>query len=410
MCGLTTGPRSRDPAGRVPNAAPAITIAIVRELPESIVDRVRLPRRRTALVLAVAVVVVAAVALAAAMPFATAGHAPAGSSPMAAAPSGDGSSGPDKTTTGAAASGQVRTSNEFGGVQTVPTPTTTSSPYAPPGTGVEPAPTGEAAATTQPSPGASCAPSADPGCVAIPVPPAVPAVNADVNPITAHVPILEYHRVKPPEGETGYAVGLVVPPEIFDTQMQALWAAGWRTITMGQLGYDLRSGIAPAPKSFVVTFDDGYGDGYTYAYPILHRYGFVATYFVIASRIGAPGQLGVPDLQALVAAGNEIGNHSMTHRNLRPLSPEQLVTETYGSSEIIAGDVGVWPRSYSYPIGLTDARVISFVSSCPAIQTAVIQGGSKRETWSNRFELPRLRVGPWTLPEDLLTRMNWYAP
>jgi peptidoglycan/xylan/chitin deacetylase (PgdA/CDA1 family) len=378
-------------------------------LPESIVDRVRLPRRRTALVLAVAVVVVAAVALAA-VPFATAGRAPAGASSMAAAASGGRSIGADKATTGAATAAPVRTSNGFGGGQALPTPPITSPSYAPPATGVAPAPTGEAAATAQPSPGASCAPSADPACVAIPAPPPIPAVNTDVNPITTHVPILEYHRVKPPEGETGYAVGLVVPPEIFDTQMEALWAAGWRTITMGQLGYDLRNGIAPAPKSFVVTFDDGYGDGYTYAYPILHRYGFVATYFVIASRIGAPGQLGVADLQALVAAGNEIGNHSMTHRNLRPLSPEQLVTETYGSSQIIAGDVGVWPRSYSYPIGLTDARVISFVSSCPAIQTAVIQGGSKRETWSNRFELPRLRVGPWTLPQDLLTRMNWYLP
>jgi peptidoglycan/xylan/chitin deacetylase (PgdA/CDA1 family) len=378
-------------------------------LPESIVDRVRLPRRRTALILAVAVVVVAAVALAA-VPFATAGRAPAGASSLAAAASGGRSIGADKATTGAAAPAPVRTSNEFGGGQALPAPPITSPSYAPPATGVGPAPTGEAAPTAQPSPGASCAPSADPACVAIPAPPPIPAVNTDVNPITTHVPILEYHRVKPPEGETGYAVGLVVPPEIFDTQMEALWAAGWRTITMGQLGYDLRNGIAPAPKSFVVTFDDGYGDGYTYAYPILHRYGFVATYFVIASRIGAPGQLGVADLQALVAAGNEIGNHSMTHRNLRPLSPEQLVTETYGSSQIIAGDVGVWPRSYSYPIGLTDARVISFVSSCPAIQTAVIQGGSKRETWSNRFELPRLRVGPWTLPQDLLTRMNWYLP
>ena len=78
--------------------------------------------------------------------------------------------------------------------------------------------------------------------------------------------------------------------------MDAMAAAGWKTITMGELGDDLRLGITPEPKTFVITFDDGYEDGYKNAFPALLSHGFRATFFVIASRIGSPGlPLGIRD-------------------------------------------------------------------------------------------------------------------
>jgi peptidoglycan/xylan/chitin deacetylase (PgdA/CDA1 family) len=228
--------------------------------------------------------------------------------------------------------------------------------------------------------------------------------------VILHVPILEYHRVKPLSGESGYAVDLVVPPDIFAAQMDALRAAGWQTITMGQLGDYLRLGTQPSPRSFVISFDDGYEDGYSYAFPILQREGFVATFFVIAGRIGQADFLTSSEMRDLVAAGNEIGNHSISHVDLRVMTPERLVKETYGASTIIAGDVGVWPQSFSYPIGLTNPAVSDAVAATPGILTAVIQGGSKTETWANRLNLPRLRVGPGTYPPDLVERLNWYLP
>lgn len=261
----------------------------------------------------------------------------------------------------------------------------------------------------QPSPNASCVSAPYRSCDTIPAPTAFPSIGIGGSLLTLHVPILEFHRVKPLQNETGFQVGLVVPPPIFAEQMDTLRAAGWHSITMGQLGDDLRQGIAPPPKRFVLTFDDGYEDGYLYAHPILERNGFVATYFVIGDQIGQPDRLTVAELQALVATGNEIGNHSMSHKDLQALSPDRLVTETFGASAVIATDVGLWPQSYSYPIGLTDDRVISVLALCPGIETAVVQGGSKPETWLNRFELPRIRVGPGTYPQDLVARMDRYV-
>jgi peptidoglycan/xylan/chitin deacetylase (PgdA/CDA1 family) len=263
--------------------------------------------------------------------------------------------------------------------------------------------------TAEPSPSA-CVPAPYVACDTTEAPTALPSADPEATPFGLRVPILEYHRVKPYDTETGYAVSLVVPPEVFAAQMDALRAAGWQTITMGQLGDDLRRGIEPAPKSFVVTLDDGYEDGYTYAYPILQKDLYLATYFVIGSQIGRPGRLTVDELQTLFGAGNEIGNHSMSHEDMTYMPADRLVTETFGASALIARDVGVWPQSFSYPAGFTGPAVISALSKCPGIETAVVQGGTKPQTWSNRFGLTRIRVGPGTNAQDLVERMNRYLP
>jgi peptidoglycan/xylan/chitin deacetylase (PgdA/CDA1 family) len=256
----------------------------------------------------------------------------------------------------------------------------------------------------------ACAPGFDSECSAPPPPTPAPALVPTSGPaFTLRVPILEYHRIKPPAGESGSTASLIVPPEIFTAQMDALSAAGWQTITMGQLGDYLRLGRQPPSKTFVITFDDGYEDGYQYAFPILRSHGFVATFFVIAGKIGEAWQLSPAHMRELVAAGNEIGNHSMSHTNMMVMTPARLIVETYGASAIIARQVGIWPKSFSYPMGLTYAPSSAAVAATPGILTAVIQGGSKRETWANRLEIPRIRVGPGTYPPNLVERLSRYV-
>lgn len=254
-----------------------------------------------------------------------------------------------------------------------------------------------------------CDPLVDADCGPVPPSP-MPSIGAGASPVfSLRVPILEYHRIKPYAGETGSAQYLIVPPTVFAAQMDAMARAGWHTITMGRLGDDLRIGIQPAPKSFVISFDDGYEDGYTNALPILQRYGFVATYFVVGGQIDRSDHLTVSELQTLLAAGDEIGNHTISHVDLLAKTPEQLRNEIYGASAMIANDVGVWPQSFAYPMGLTDPQVAASVAATPGIQTAVIQGGTGPEAWPNRLQIPRIRVGPGTYPQDLVDRATRYV-
>lgn len=262
---------------------------------------------------------------------------------------------------------------------------------------------------TGPPPFATCTTVIVSWCDTPPPPMALVAAPSAGRAFTLRVPILEYHRVKPPAGESGSAESLIVPPEVFSAQMDALSAAGWQTITMGQLGDDLRLAIQPPPKTFVVTLDDGYEDGYQYAFPILSRDGFVATFFVIAGQIGEAWQLSPAQMRELIAAGNEIGSHSLSHTNMMVMTPERLTMETYGASAAIASQIGIWPKSFSYPMGLTYPPSTAAVGATPGILTAVIQGGSEQETWANRLTIPRVRVGPRTYPQDLVDRLSRYV-
>ncbi len=257
---------------------------------------------------------------------------------------------------------------------------------------------------------------------------AAPSVVGNVQPdsFTLHVPVLMYHRIVPLNEAGDSIAGLVVPPQTFDAQLTALARAGWRTITMATLADDLTAHATPPPKTFVITIDDGWYDGYTYAWPILESHGFVATYYVIAGRIDDPNFLSSTELQALTAAGNDIGDHSMNHLNLTAQAPSALTYQIDAAAARIAQVTGVWPRSLAYPSGHEDSRVIAAVGACRELELAALErelvvivpattpkpGVSPAppttqklqayETWSYRFQVPRIRVTPGTTPATLL--------
>jgi peptidoglycan/xylan/chitin deacetylase (PgdA/CDA1 family) len=297
---------------------------------------------------------------------------------------------------------------------------------------ISPSPTVEITPTPSPSPPPadqlplvnSCDPTSVPG--AVPVAPASGAVSS----FTLNVPILMYHRIVPVALAGDSIPDLVVPPQTFAAQLDALDAEGWHTITMATLANDLQARIKPPSKTFVITIDDGWDDGYTYALPILQQHGFVATYFVIASRIDVSSFLSSAHLRALVAAGDEIGDHTMDHVNLTAQSPAKLTYEIDAAAARIAQVTGYWPESLAYPSGHEDSRVLAAVAACQGLRIAVIEGHlvvqgpaapqqsgaspapaptamlQAYETWAFRFVIPRIRVTPGTTPAALLAMLG----
>jgi peptidoglycan/xylan/chitin deacetylase (PgdA/CDA1 family) len=278
----------------------------------------------------------------------------------------------------------------------------------------------------------SCDPKSVPN--AIPVKQEIVAAAS----LTLHVPILEYHRIVP-SAEAGHSLpGLVVPPDTFAAQLDAPAAAGWHTITMATLANDLEAGAEPPAKSFVITIDDGWDDGYTYAFAILAQHGFVATYFVIAGRIDLSSFLTSDHLKALVAAGDEIGDHTMSHFNLAGGSASTRQFQVDAAAARIAQVTGHWPESLAYPFGSENAQSVAAVAACQELRSAVIEsyrpplqpvgsqtpGASGKpaaspapkpaevpvpsDTWANRFTLQRIRVSPGTTPANLLGELDRY--
>ncbi|MDP4161033.1 MAG: polysaccharide deacetylase family protein, partial [Bacillota bacterium] len=90
------------------------------------------------------------------------------------------------------------------------------------------------------------------------------------------VPILYYHSVKLEAGNE-----LRMPPDQFEEQMTYLKDNGFESITLEQFYQAQNFGGALPKKPFVITFDDGYADNYTTAFPILKKHGFTAGVFMV---------------------------------------------------------------------------------------------------------------------------------
>jgi peptidoglycan/xylan/chitin deacetylase (PgdA/CDA1 family) len=249
----------------------------------------------------------------------------------------------------------------------------------------------------------TCDGSVVPGSL-FPGPTKTPSAKAAL--VTLHVPILEYHRVVPLADAGKSQPGLTMSPQVFDAQMMALHGAGWKTITLGVLADYIARGVHPPPNTFVVTVDDGWWDSYGYVYPILVKYGYVATFFVIAGRVGASSFMGPTEIRTLVQAGNEIGDHTANHVVLTKALPAALTSEIDSGAATIAAITGLWPQTLAYPRGKEDARVISAVTACKSIRMAVVEGSGGAEAWTSRFRVTRIQVAPYRQPADLLAQVK----
>ena len=242
-------------------------------------------------------------------------------------------------------------------------------------------------------------------------PSASPTPGVEIRPsFVLQIPILMYHRIIPPALAGDSLPDLVVPPALFDAQLSALHAAGWHTVTVAQISRALGLHQTLPPRTFSISIDDGWDDGYVYALPILQRYGFHATYYVIAGRVGTWANVLTPaELRTLVADGMEIGDHTLNHRALPYLSAVEMRIQVMTAADLLAGFVGKRPITFAYPSGRYDVAAEAELQA-DGFGMAVIEGSGAWESATDRFAVPRVRVSPTTTPAFLLGELRALEP
>jgi peptidoglycan/xylan/chitin deacetylase (PgdA/CDA1 family) len=196
------------------------------------------------------------------------------------------------------------------------------------------------------------------------------------------VPVLMYHSVcETPLGDPA----LSVPPAEFEAQMQALADAGCTPITFEALG-----DAGKYEKPVLITFDDGYRDNFTGAYPILKKHGFPATIFLISGDIGAPNFLNGDDILAMSDIVS-FQSHTARHFRLPDLGRDDIALELRQSKEQIEAITGRPVIALSYPEGRVDKTVLSIVPGY--YRYAVSTKCGLWHSGDDRYRIHRLAIG-----------------
>lgn len=152
----------------------------------------------------------------------------------------------------------------------------------------------------------------------------------------------------PPHREQGAAL-YDVPLCRFREHVRLLETSGRR------VELDAQPGDADA---VTLTFDDGEQSNLIAALDVLRPRAMPATFFVITSRIGAPGYLSFADLRALCAAGMRVGSHGHRHAILTSLDRAELRRELVESRDILQAGLSLNIDQFSVPRGYYDETVL----------------------------------------------------
>ncbi len=168
-------------------------------------------------------------------------------------------------------------------------------------------------------------------------------------------PILTFHKFGPrPRGAR--LKGLYLSEKLFSRQLAELAQAGYETSSLSNLG------DGKAKRSIVLTIDDGFCNVVEYGLPLLTQYHAKAILFLVADRLGqtndwdiphgeAPASLMTPSqVRDWLAAGHEIGSHTLTHAWLTRVPVAQAREEISGEQEEVGGPL--WPANTALLLSL----------------------------------------------------------
>ena len=166
------------------------------------------------------------------------------------------------------------------------------------------------------------------------------------------MPILLYHMVN--DGKSSYAI----TPTEFEEQMKYLKEEGYTTISLLEYVKARKGKLNLPEKPLVISFDDGYLDNYTYAYPILREEGAKATFFIVSGSVGKDNRMTQDQIKELISKGFSIGSHTVSHNDLSKMSDEEIEHQLKDSQKELEDMFGVPIDAIAYPCGYENPSVV----------------------------------------------------
>ena len=225
------------------------------------------------------------------------------------------------------------------------------------------------------------------------------------------VPILMYHAFGQP-GER--ASQFVVPIRQFARQMAWLKRLNYHALSLEDyIQYRLQHQLPP-PRTVVLTIDDGYAEIATLVEPILRRYDFPATVFLVSGKIGGRNDwtddaslagrplMDWPAIKEISYPGIQFGAHTQAHPHLTDLQPAGARAQIAGAKADLEHELQRPVTTFAYPYGEYNEQVEALVADAGFLGGCTVD--SNANSWSTPLtRLRRLEVeGNWSLPRFLL--------
>ena len=205
--------------------------------------------------------------------------------------------------------------------------------------------------------------------------------------------ILTYHSISDSPGNA-----MCVSPADFAAQMDYLYQNGYTVIDF----HDFESPYKYS-KPVIITFDDGYRDNYTAAYPVLKERGFKATVFLVTAYLGQDNIL-TPDDMRQMGDLVSIQSHTHNHIPITELTPEEIAEDQRRVSDIISPITGKPVNILAYPGGARDTPSRTAAGQVYDYCVSTFPGISSLS--DDRTDLPRLTVRGGITIEEFVSLLD----
>jgi len=227
------------------------------------------------------------------------------------------------------------------------------------------------------------------------------------------IPIFMYHSIGSIKRGEGLR-SLHVSPLLFNIQLFIMKILGYKGLDMDRL-YPYLKGRKTG-KVFGITFDDGYENNYIKALPILKKYNFYATCYIVANNISGENywdinkgyvskkMMNFDQIEQWIKSGMSIGSHSLTHLRLADLDSQIAENEITASKKKLEQNFGVKIEHFCYPYGSKNIDIESIVKRAK-YKTAVTVERGLANVNKEFFSLPRVFITHRTYPHLLILKI-----
>ncbi|MBE3609301.1 polysaccharide deacetylase family protein [Campylobacter californiensis] len=210
----------------------------------------------------------------------------------------------------------------------------------------------------------------------------------------AHARVLMYHSIDTHKGDKFDKWR--VKPEDFEKQMAWLYKNGFTSYTISEL-----CDFSKLPKKAVcITFDDGYADNFTNAYPVLKKYGFKATIYLVPNQKTNHWEEKNTKYVSCMLNEDEIlkmgdlvefGSHTMSHLNLERASLESVKDELINSKKAVENLSKKECKAFAYPYGKYNDDIACLTKDVGYKNAVIVKRGLFKSK-DDKFTIKRIGI------------------